>query len=198
MALDRQVVSNGLLEELDRFEELVRTIDPDEWERPSTCEGWTVGDVARHVVGTMAFVTSGELDRLGSHEEVIERAGRSPAELADECAAVRKAAADMVPLFDDAAWAADAPAPSFEGSLGDGVEALWYDAWLHADDIRQSLGRPREIGPGLAGGVSHVVFELHKRGWQGEPPTGEQAQMDFVLSATGRAPLQDGLLNIYA
>jgi uncharacterized protein (TIGR03083 family) len=197
MALDRQVVGDGLLDELDRFEELLRSISADEWERPSNCEGWTVGDVARHVVGTMADVTSGQLDRLGSGEEVRERAGRSPAELADECAAVRKAAADMVPLFDDAAWAAPAPG-SYEGSLGDGVEALWYDAWLHADDIRTALGRPREIGPSLAAGVSHVVFELRKRGWQGEAPTGEQAQMDFVLSATGRAPLQDGLINIYA
>ena len=201
MALDRRVVSDGLLEELDRFEELIRSINGDEWERPSTCEGWTVGDVARHVVGTMADVAAGQLDGLGTPEvterEVRERAGRSPAEIADECVQVRKIAAELLPGFDDDAWQAPSPG-SFEGTLGDGVEALWYDTWLHADDIRQALGRPREIGPSLAGGVSHVVWELRKRGWQGEPPTGEQAQMEFVLSATGRAPLQDGLINIYA
>ena len=196
MALDRQVVSDGLLEELDRFEALVRSIDADGWERPTCCDGWTVGDVARHVIGTMADVTSGQLDRLGSGEEVRERAGRSPAELADECVAVRKAAADMVPLFDDAAWAAPSPG-SYEGSLGDGVEALWSDARIHADDIRAALGRPPERG-NLEGAVSHVVFELRKRGCDAEPPTGEQAQHEFVLSATGRAPLQDGLVNIYA
>ena len=201
MALDRDVVSDGLLEELDRFEELVRSIGAEEWEQPSRCEGWSVGDVARHVVGSMADVVAGQLDGLGTPEvtqrEVAERAGRSPAEVADECAAVRKAAADMVPLFDDAAWAAPAPG-GYEGTLGDGVEALWYDTWLHADDIRAALGRRTEIGTGLPGAVSHVDFELRKRGWQGEVPTDDQQQVDFVLAATGRIPTPPDLLNIYA
>jgi uncharacterized protein (TIGR03083 family) len=201
MALDRQLVSDGLLGELDRFEQLVRGIDAGEWERPTRCDGWSVGDVARHVIGSMADVAAGQLDGLGTPEvterEVRERAGRSPAELGDECAAARKSAADLLPAFDDDAWAAPSPG-GFEGSLGDGVEALWYDTWLHADDIRVALGRPTETGTGLAGAVSHVAFELRKRGWQGEPPTGEDEQMAFVLAATGRTATPDGLLNIYA
>jgi len=202
MALARDVVAEGLLEELDRFEDLVRSIDADEWERPSRCDGWTVGDVARHVVGSMADVVAGRVDGLGTPEatarEVAERAGRSPAELADECAEVRKATAGMLPLFDDAAWAAPAPG-GYEGSLGDGVEALWYDAWLHADDMRSALGRPMELGPGVAGAISHVAFELGKRGWKGDvPAVDDERAIPFVLSATGRAPLQDGLLDIYA
>jgi uncharacterized protein (TIGR03083 family) len=199
MALDRDVVAEGLLTELDRFEELVRGIGADEWERPSRCAGWTVGDVARHVIGSMADVAAGRLDGLGTPEvterEVQERAGRSPAQLADECAEVRKAAAGMLPLFDDAAWSGPAPG-GYEGSLGDGVEALWYDTWLHADDIRAALGRPSEPGSGLAGGVSHVAFELRKRGWEGEVP--DDDTMGWILSATGRAPLRDGLIDIYA
>jgi len=202
MALDRDVVAEGMLDELDRFEQLLRTIDDDGWTRPSRCDGWTVGDVARHVVGSMADVVAGKVDGLGTPEvterEVAERAGRSPAELADECAEVRKAVAGMLPLFDDAAWSGPAPG-GYEGTLGDGVEALWYDVWLHGDDIRAALGRPSEIGTGLPGGVSHVAFELRKRGWEGEPPTGDDGQtMAWILSATGRTPLQPGLLNIYA
>ena len=202
MALDRQVVSDGLLEELDRFEQLVRSIDAEEWERPSRCEGWTVGDVARHVVGTMADVAAGNVEGLGSPEvterEVRERAGRSPADLADECAAVRKAAADMLPLFDDAAWAAPAPG-GFDGSLGDGVEALWYDTWLHADDIRAATGRAPENGKGIVGAVNHVAFEARKRGWQGEVPTPDDEDAHrWVLAMTGRVPRRDGEINIYA
>jgi uncharacterized protein (TIGR03083 family) len=202
MALDRDVVTDGLLEELERFEELVRSIGPEEWEQPSRCDGWTVGDVARHVVGSMADVAAGRLDGLGTPEvtdrEVAERAGRSPAEVADECAEVRKAAAGMLPLFDDAAWAAPAPG-GYEGTLGDGVEALWYDTWLHGEDVRAGIGRPAAAtGNGLAGGVSHVAFELRKRGWDGAVPTGADEQVAWVLSATGRAPLQPGLLDIYA
>jgi uncharacterized protein (TIGR03083 family) len=203
MALDRTQVSDGLLEELDRFEQLVRSLDADAWERPSRCEGWTVGDVARHVVGSMADVVAGRVDGLGSPEatkrEVDERAGRSPAELADECAEVRKATAGMLPLFDAEAWAGPAPG-GYDGTLGDGVEALWYDLWLHADDIRSALGRPTEVGTGLPGALSHVAFELAKRGWTGEVPSADDpaAAVPFVLSATGRAPLRDGLLDIYA
>lgn len=203
MALERIVVSEGLLQELDRFEELVRSLSPEDWKRPTRCEGWTVGDVARHVVGGMADVVAGRLDGLGSPEvterEVAERAGRSPAEVADECAEVRKAAAGMLPLFDDAAWAGPSPG-GFDGTLGDGVEALWYDAWLHADDIRAALGRPTELGPGLAGAISHVDLELRKRGWDGTAPSPTDAPeaVAFVLAATGRAPLPDGLIDIYA
>ena len=187
MALPRDQVSDGLLAELDRFEQLIRPLTAEEWGTPSRCQGWTVGDVARHVVGSLADVAAGQLDGLGTPEvtarEVAERAGRSPADLADECAEVRKATAGLLPLFDDAAWAATAPG-GYEGSLADGVEALWYDTWLHADDIRAALGRPSEPGESLVGGLSHVAFELRKRGHAdevvGDPFT-------WVLVATGRA-----------
>jgi uncharacterized protein (TIGR03083 family) len=205
MALARTVVSEGLIDELTRFEELVRPLSSKQWNTPSRCAGWTVGDIARHVVGSMADVAAGRLDGLGSPEvtkrEVDERAGRSPAELADECAEVTKAAAGMLPLFDDAAWAAAAPG-GYEGTLGDGVEALWYDTWLHANDIRAALGRKPVIGSGLPGGISHVTFELAKRGWHGAIPTGDAAAYAFILVATGRADAAslgaDAPLNIYA
>ena len=187
MALPRTQVSDGLLAELDRFEQLIRPLDESQWDKASRCEGWTVGDVARHVVGSMADVAAGQLDGLGTPEvtarEVAERSGRSAAELADECAAVREAAAGLLPLFDDDAWAAAAPG-GYEGTLGDGVEALWYDTWLHADDIRASLGLESEVGPTLDGAISHVGHELRRLGHDdtvvGDPFT-------WVLVATGRA-----------
>jgi uncharacterized protein (TIGR03083 family) len=202
MALPREQVSDGLLAELDRFERLIRPLRADEWAAPSRCEGWTVGDVARHVIGSMADVAAGRLDGLGTPEvterEVRERAGRSPAELADECAEVRKATAGLLPLFDDEAWAATAPG-GYDGALADGVEALWYDTWLHADDIRAALGRPSEPGESLAGALSHVAFELRKRG-QADEVVGDP--FTWVLVATGRTDGADlggaAPANIYA
>jgi uncharacterized protein (TIGR03083 family) len=202
MALPKDQVTEGLVAELGRFEALIRPLSDADWATPSRCDGWTVGDVARHVVGSLADVAAGQLDGLGTPEvtarEVAERAGRSPAELADECAQVREAAAGLLAVFDDAAWAAPAPG-GYEGTLGDGVEALWYDTWLHADDIRSALGRPSEPEPSLESGVSHVAFELRKRGHDdavvGDPFT-------WVLVATGRAePAAIGAgapINIYA
>jgi hypothetical protein len=62
---------------------------------------------------------------------------------------VRKATAGLLPLFDDDAWAAMAPG-GYEGSLADGVEALWYDTWLlvatgRADGSALGEGAPANI-----------------------------------------------------
>jgi hypothetical protein len=149
----------------------------------------------------MADAVGGRTEGLGSPEatqrEVEERAGRSPVELADEIAEVAKAAAAIFPLFDDEAWAAPAPG-GYDGTLGDGIEALWADFWIHADDIRHGVGLESVVDAGLPGAVSHVTFELAKRGWSGAAPEGGADQVAWILSATGRAPLQDGLINIYA
>lgn len=200
MALARPIVCDGLLDELDRFEALLQDLSPQDWEQPTRCGGWTVGDVARHVVGTVADVSSGVMDRLGSGAEVAERQGRGPAELAAECAAVRGQTSKLLALFDDTAWSMPAPS-GYDGELGDGVEALWYDAFLHADDIRDALGMPTVLSPGLAAACSHVQLELDKRGWSGEMPDEGADAMDFVLAATGRqdpAKVQGKPINIYA
>jgi uncharacterized protein (TIGR03083 family) len=191
MALARTVVSEGLIDELSRFEELVRPLSTAQWNTPSRCAGWTVGDVARHVIGSMADVAAGRLDGLGTPEvtkrEVDERAGRSPAELADECAEVTKAAAGMLPLFDDAAWAGPGPG-GFDGTLGDGVEALWYDTWMHGDDIRAALGEAPVLSSGFTGARSHVAWDLARvYKWKGALPKGDDAAYNFILVATGRA-----------
>jgi uncharacterized protein (TIGR03083 family) len=204
MALSKDELSEGLLAELGRFEDLLRSLSDEDRDAPTRCDDWSAGDVAAHVVGTMADIVAGRLDGLGTPEvtqrEVEERRGLRPKELADECAEVRKATAELLPAFDDAAWSATAPG-GYDGTLAEAVEALWYDAFLHADDIRAAVGRPTEIGPGLRAATSHVGFELGKRGWSGDvPETGETA-MAFVLVATGRAPGEvypEPLIDIYA
>ncbi len=190
MALPRTVVSQGVIDELARFEALVRTLTPEQWAAASVCAGWTVGDVARHVIGSMSDVVAGRLDGLGTPEvtqrEVDERAGRTATELADECSAAAQGAAAMLPLFDDAAWATPGPG-GFDGTLGDGVEALWYDTWQHGNDIRASIGADPVFGPGIAAARSHVQWELGKLGWDGTAPADDDALYPFVLVATGRA-----------
>jgi uncharacterized protein (TIGR03083 family) len=202
VALQRNVVSDGLLDELDHFESLLRSLTPEDWSAPSRCDGWTVADVAGHTVGSMADVVAGRLDGLGSPEvtarEVAERRGRGATDLADECAEVRKAAVGLLAVFDDAAWLAPAPG-GFDGALGDGVEALWFDTFLHADDIRAALGRPSQTGSGLAGAVSHTNFLLAGHGWHGEAPAQADAAMAWILVATGRrAGGPDSPPNVYA
>lgn len=205
MPLPRAEVIAGHVEELGRFESLLRSIDDEEWRQPTRCAGWSVADVAAHVVGTLHDITDGRLDELATPEHVAaqvnERQGRSQAELADELHDVRKVFADIMATFDDTAWVAPAPA-GLAPSLGEGVEALWYDAYVHGDDIRAATGRASVRGPGLRASVSHVSDLLTAKGWgpatlaldglEEFPVSGgaERAvtgdALQFVLAATGR------------
>ncbi len=94
---------------------------------------------------------------------MAEREGRSPAELASELAGVTTLTAELAAAFDDDAWAAPAPG-GYDGSLGEGVEALWYDTYLHGEDVRAALGRPPGRGPGLRPSVHHLATLLEKKG----------------------------------
>lgn len=210
MALPRTDVTTGLLEELEGFKGLIQSLSAAEWSRPSRCAGWTVGDVAAHVVGGMADVAALRLEGLGTPEvtarQVAERRGRTPGEVADELGATIKATADLLSAFDDAAWAMPAPG-GFDMTLGEGVEALWHDAWLHGDDIRSAVQRASDRGGGMLASVSHIADVLSREGWGpavlaldglpefpvsggGSGTGGSRFTGDplaFVLAATGRA-----------
>ena len=71
MALPRTEVTIGLLEELERFKGLIQPLTPAEWATPSRCTGWTVGDVAAHVIGGMADVAAFRLEGLGTGVEAL-------------------------------------------------------------------------------------------------------------------------------
>lgn len=205
MTLERSVVVPGMVAEYGDFTALLRSLSDEDWATPSRCEGWTVADVAGHVVGQLTDVTQLRLDGLGTPEvterQVAERRGRTPGQLADELEGATEAVAALAAGFDDAAWSAEGPQGG--GTLGFGVEALWFDTFLHADDIRAAVGRPTAEGPGVAPSVSHLAHVLTEQGWGpatirlagveefavsgggGPVVTGEA--MPFILVATGRA-----------
>jgi hypothetical protein len=117
--------------------------------------------------------------------------------VADECADVAKAAAAMLTMFDDEAW--EAPiGQGVVGSIGFGVEALWFDTFIHGDDMRSPLGLAPDLAPGaVAAAVSHVTVFLAELGWTEPFPSDDGAAYDAVLVATGRAK-GDAPPNIYA
>lgn len=220
MTLPREEVINGLQDELARFGEQVRVLSAADLIKPTRCEGWTVRDVAAHFIGDMADITNGRFDRLGNaalNQEVVdERKGRTGAELAEELEQVSKIAADITAAIDDDAWAG--PAPGDLGiPLGEGVEALWYDGYVHGEDIRAALGQEPTRGPGLKASVAHLADLLTQQSWGpatlaldgmpefavsgggGRRVTGDP--LDFVLAATGRSdPSKLGLdetVNVY-
>ena len=221
MTLDRATILAGIPRELASFASLVAGLDDDQLLTPSRCAGWTVRDIAGHVVGIVADLAAGRLEGQGTPavtaRQAAERAGRSGASLAEEREAATPGLLGLLGSLPEEAWSG----PSFDDpryTLGFAIEALWFDAYLHADDVRAALGMPSERGPGLRCAVHHVGGYLEARGWgpatlalEGVEPVdvggggGEGIGGDplrFVLAATGRIPAEDaGLdpsINVYA
>jgi uncharacterized protein (TIGR03083 family) len=219
MTLSRDQVVPGMVTEYQAFTELLAGLSDEEWGAPSRCAGWRAADVAGHVVGQLTDVVNLRLEGLGTPEvtqrQVDERHGRSPRQLAEELETGTKLAQDMVAGFDEVAWSSQFPGVT--GTLGFGVEALWFDTYLHADDIRSAIGRPSVLHDGgNAASLSHIAQVLTDQGWspatlalQGCPEfsvsgggrriTGDP--LAFVLVSTGRAPADslglDETVNIY-
>jgi len=169
MTLSREVVVPGMLNEYGSFAALVRGLSDRDWATPSRCEGWQVADVAAHVIGQLTDVVNFRLEGLGSADvterQVVERRGRAPGELADELEASAKVAGDLGASFDDEAWIGPIPGGAAGSTLGFGLEALWFDTYLHADDIRQALGLGTPSREGLAPSLSHIAQVLTDQGW---------------------------------
>ena len=157
-------------------------------------------DVAGHVVGLAEDVAKGVPGSRNAEEEAATVRGDSPA----QAAARLRTALDTIRLLldslDDEMWNGPSGVPDL--SFGRGVLTLWYDAYVHADDIRAALGANSVRGAGLAASVEYLAGELTTNGWGpatlaldgvprhdvgdgGREVTGDALQ--FVLVATGRA-----------
>jgi uncharacterized protein (TIGR03083 family) len=216
MGLGREEAVAGLQAEYEAFGTLIQSLDEQQWEAPSRCAGWTVGDVARHVVGTATDVANGVVGTHTPDEEVAERKGRTAAEIADELETAAVTLRNMASIINDEVWNGPSPVPDL--TMRQGILTLIYDLYVHNDDIRTAIGMP-PAGPGLAleASVEYLAEQLDERGWGpatlaldgvekadigggGDPVTGDAKQ--FVLVATGRDdPGKLGLdetVNIYA
>ncbi len=219
MTLGRTVVLPGMFKEYAEFALLLRGLTADQWETASRCEGWTVADVAGHVVGQLSDVAQLRLEGLGTADvtdrQVQERRGRDPGALADELDASAEAASGLAAAFDDDAWSAPGP-PGTPGTLGQGLESLWFDTFLHNDDIRDAINKPTVAGDAVLPSVSHIAQVLTDQGWgpatlrlegveeflvSGGGPAVVADPMTFILVSTGRASPDliglDDTVNIY-
>jgi uncharacterized protein (TIGR03083 family) len=207
VTLAREHVAAVLLSELDRFEELTNGLSGEDLVALTRYHEWPVHAVSAHVGGAFADVLAGRVDGLQllstATRQAREREGLSTEALAGELHRTRDGIATVLAAVDDGTW--EAPAPGdFSGSLGDGVEALVYDLFLHADDIRAAVGRSSVMDRAtLHVCLSHVAFELRQRGCNvglaldEMPSIGTDSEgtivrgdpLEFVLAISGRGDL---------
>lgn len=219
LLLGRQEVMDGIEAESKHVVELVAGVDEAEWLRPTRCAGWVVRDVAGHLTGLFTDVALGRMAGQGlpavTQRQAEERRDRTPEQMAAELARSARLCRATLATFDDGAWLAPAPG-GFPGPLRRAVLVLWYELFVHGDDLRCAVDRPERRGPGLRAASAHLAETLGLWGWgpaslhlpplevmdvRGGGPRVELDPLDFVRAATGRLdPATVGLdpsVNIY-
>ncbi|MGH8979278.1 MAG: maleylpyruvate isomerase family mycothiol-dependent enzyme [Acidimicrobiia bacterium] len=212
--LDRATVGPGTIAEYESFADLLESLSADDWRAPTRCEGFEVRDVAGHVVGLAEDVAKGVPGSRTAEQEAATVREDTPEQAGARLRAAVESLRALLAAIDDAAWEGPSPVPDL--SLARGVLTLWYDTFVHGDDIRAAIGRPSARGAGLGASVAYLAEELERRGWGpaeiavdgllprtigtgGPTITGDP--LAFVLVATGRGdPASLGLdeqVNIY-
>jgi uncharacterized protein (TIGR03083 family) len=185
-------------DEFARFLDLLRSLTPDEWQRPTECEPWDVRTMASHVLGateshssiretvhqTRAYrnAKSGPMIDAMTALQVRDRAHLSPDELVArfERAAPRsvRARRRMPAPLRRIRMKVDAPFAAERWRMGYLMDVIYNrDAWMHRVDISRATGRDMVLTAERDGRlVADVVSEWARR--HGQP---------FTLTLTGEA-----------
>jgi uncharacterized protein (TIGR03083 family) len=184
--------------ELDRFVDLLRSLTPDDWRRPTECEPWDVRTMTTHVLGateshsslretvhqTRAYrkSKSGPMIDAMTALQIRDRAELSPDDIVVrfERAAPRsvRARRRMPALLRRMRMKVDPPFDAERWRLGYLMDVIYTrDCWMHRLDISRAIRREMVLTPGHDGRlVADAVSEWARR--HGQP---------FTLTLTGSA-----------
>jgi uncharacterized protein (TIGR03083 family) len=198
--MSRTHVSNGCVAEYEGFASLIEGLSDKQWNAPARCTGWQTRDVAGHVVGLAEDTAAGVPGSRNAEEEAASVRHESPAGAAARLRAANASLRALTDAIDDDAWNGPSGVPDL--TLGQGVLTLWFDTYIHADDIRAAIGQASVRGDGLDAAIAYLAGQLEAKGWGpatvalddggryeigggGREITGDA--MQFALVATGRA-----------
>lgn len=159
---------------------LLRDLSEDEWAVPSLCEGWTVRDVAAHV---MRSVTITPFEMAGA---LVRFRGRYNALVAEDARqAARRPVAELLAEFERHDGSRRHP-------FGTSVVDPLLDVLVHTQDIAVPLGRthPMPVDPAVvAAHRAHRIGFLFKDSTVGRELEIRATDADF---AVGTGPLVEG------
>lgn len=221
MDLTRNQTIDGMLAEYAAFADLVGSLSAEEWTAASRCDGWEVRHVAGHVIGLAEDIAAGRAGSRNAAEEAESVIGDEPRTAAARLRSALGPIAALAPIFtDDAAWNGPSGVPDL--TLGEGILLVYFDLYVHADDIRAAVGRPSVVhGRALTAALVYVQDQLSTRSWGparvvfrdrtedfgaleigGGGPTHLVEPLPFVLAATGRLDAAsiglDASVNLFA
>ena len=157
-------MSNGCLAQYEAFAGSSRALNEKTNGTPSRCGHGQARDVAGHVVGLAEDTAAGVPGSRNSEEEAASVRHESPAG-----APARLRAATATPQSLDrrdrrrrVERASGVP----DLTLGEGVLTLWYDTYVHADDIRAAVGDASPNGVTASTRRSrYLAGQLTAKGW---------------------------------
>jgi uncharacterized protein (TIGR03083 family) len=158
---DAEEAHNLMVTSLERMMHLLRSLEPEEWTRPTACTAWDVHDMVAHQAGGYTSGVSykemmrqyGRVPKKGQLPEdainelqVGERRNMSPAELIGELEQTgRKAIDNWAHGFRAIKWIA---IPHPVGGFMSIRNLMWIihsrDTWMHRLDICRATNRPFE------------------------------------------------------
>jgi len=156
------------------FVALAQALDDADWDRPTPCPGWSVGDVVAHIVAIDADLLG---DAATPHEpdwSALPHVGESPFSRYTETGVDSRRGRDREAVVAELAdvvgrrrgqLATDDRDPHTELPwIGGGTRTLHqvlrmrtFDTWAHEQDIRSALGRPGGEGTPGAQVTAHVL-----------------------------------------
>ncbi|OBJ93453.1 hypothetical protein A5638_25840 [Mycolicibacterium fortuitum] len=118
-------------QERQEFAELLDGLSPQQWQAPTLCSGWNVGDVVAHTIAYLGQTPMGLVAAMLAARGQIDRLNESALRTAagtDELRGLMRAGVD----------------PSGAGALY-GCRVALIECLIHQQDIRRPLGLPRII-----------------------------------------------------
>jgi uncharacterized protein (TIGR03083 family) len=184
--LDRRVAMQLARTEYDRCLAQFRALGAPDWGRPTECSGWTVRDMAAHMLGMVEMAASFRESRRQQRQataaggvfidaltglQVVERADWPPERIVERFAARRAAAVRgrrMTPGFirsRSMELSQEFNGEPDDWSIGYLIDViLTRDPWTHRGDIARATGQPAELTPDHDGVIiADVVTEWASR-----------------------------------
>ncbi|MGH2722457.1 MAG: maleylpyruvate isomerase family mycothiol-dependent enzyme, partial [Actinomycetota bacterium] len=189
---------NGLFRpDRDALVDLLRGLDAGQWDLPTVCEGWSVKDVALHVLGGDLGNIAGRRDGLWAlqpepgetmgvfigriNRQWVEAARRMTPRLIVELLEwsgprlfEHLEQLDPMGTSGEVSWAAPGPAPVWLD-----VAREYTERWLHQQHIRDAVGVPGQRDSGFLGPVvATFVHALPMALKDAAAPAGSRLQVD--------------------
>jgi uncharacterized protein (TIGR03083 family) len=145
-----------------RFEALLGDLSEEQWKTASRCDGWTVYDVAAHLVGVNAFWSAslaaglagrptrvlGAFDPVTTPELMVaQMRGLTRSEVLDQLAQTNDAFLSAIAELDDGDWSMLAEAPPGHLPIRLMVQHALWDCWIHERDIAFPVGVTTPVEP---------------------------------------------------